>query len=315
MCYWNGLLGSVLSISTTIRLHTSSINISSAPFLFQDRSSLHTEVFSFRCLVALLLTQTIAFAAFLRQRWLLFQSTLLIGPLQFGRRTRLWRRMSTERPWPSRRIISLRLCQGIWCARYSRVLGVFWFGRWAGFFGRKIWTTGSRTSIICISCLQTLFVCRIEERILITGGRARRMDSLGFRTSEVRSWIYGRLSNCRHVKIIRYLPRPIQIVSYGQSKIEILRLILLIFLSLHRFTALLHIWSTSWIQWNIQCLLQKLFHAFLMPVALACIAESCLSNFLLFLSFGYCTSCALPSTICRHGRYLLQLLVAGCWLS
>ena len=119
-----------------------------------------------------------------------------------------------------------------------------------------------------------MLISRLKERVLINRRVSRRIKiaAFGFWTGNVRRWISRRFPHCRPVKIIRYLPRLVQIVTNREPEIEILRLILLIFLTFHRFTTLLHACDARGIQRNVQSLLQKLLHSFLVATSLARIA-------------------------------------------
>lgn len=252
---WNSLPGAIHFISTAIGSHAPTVNIGSAPFLLQYSGSLETMVFSLWCFVAFLLASNFKLSIFLGQWWLMFQSTLLITSLQLWCWTRSRRGKSTERTWASGRVISLRFRQ---CSVLGGILGALhprmlprWLGWWTGFFGWKIWATGARARIKSISTFQTLLICLIEEWILIHRRVSRRIKPLRFRTAKVRAWIYSCLSHSRHVKIIRRLPRLVQIITNRQPKIEILRLILLIFITFHRLTTLLHTCDARRIQRNI----------------------------------------------------------------
>ena len=102
-----------------------------------------------------------------------------------------------------------------------------------------------------------MLISRLKERVMIDRRVSRRIKiaPLGFRTGNVRRWISRSFPHCRSVKVIRHLPRFIQIITNWKPKIEILRLILLIFLTFHRFTTLLHACDARGIQRNVQSLL------------------------------------------------------------
>jgi hypothetical protein len=86
-------------------------------------------------------------------------------------------------------------------------------------------------------------------------------------TTYMSPWISRRFPHRWHVKIIRHLPRLVQIITNWKPKIKILRLILLVFLIFHCFTTLLHTSDARRIQWDVQSLLQELLHSLLMATS------------------------------------------------